>query len=176
MRKRMSESTHRKSALASKVRHPVTRVPMGVRPVALCTALVFANLPAFTFAQSSCPGIHVTIQDIRNSAGTVACALFDAPEGFPAKFLHHATNIVTMKIRNTKARCHFLEIPPGTYALAVIHDENMDGELATNWLGVPTEGYGFSSDAEASMSAPSFEEAGFPYDGKALDMTITLNY
>ena len=63
-----------------------------------------------------------------------------------------------IKIRDTQARCNFLDIAPGTYALAVIHDKNMDGKLATNFLGVPTEGYGFS------------------YDGENLDLTIRLTY
>ena len=81
-----------------------------------------------------------------------------------------------VKVQDTKARFDFLDIPPGTYALAVIHDENMDGELRTNWLGVPKEGYGFSNDATASMGAPSFEAASFSYDGQNLDLTISLNY
>jgi len=81
-----------------------------------------------------------------------------------------------MQIQDAQARCHFLDIPPGTYALAVIHDENMDGKLGTNLLGVPTEGYGFSSGATASMSAPSFEAARFSYDGQNLDLTIGLTY
>jgi hypothetical protein len=63
MRKIMSESTHRKSASASTISYPVTRVSMGVRCVALCAALVFSSLPAIAFAQSSCPGIHVTISN-----------------------------------------------------------------------------------------------------------------
>lgn len=170
------ESTHRNSTLASTARHPVTRVSVGVRCVALCAVLVFANLPAFSFAQSPCPGIHVKVLDIRNSNGTVACALFEAPEGFPTEFLHHATHIMIMKIRDTQARCDFLDIPPGNYALAVVHDENMDGKMNTNWLGVPKEGYGFSSEAKASMSAPSFDDASFRYDGQNLDLTIRLHY
>jgi uncharacterized protein (DUF2141 family) len=149
---------------------------MGVRGVTLCAVLVLANLPAISFAQSPCPGIHVKILDIRNSTGAVACALFEAPVGFPAEFLRYATNIMMIKIRDTQARCDFLDIPPGTYALAVIHDENMDGKLGTNWLGVPREGYGFSNDAKASMSAPSFKAASFSYDGQNLDLTIRLNY
>ncbi len=172
----VSESTNQKSALASTVRHPMTRRPVGGRCAALWAVLVFANLPAIVFAQSSCPGIHVKILDIKNSTGTVACALFESPEGFPTEFLRFATNITMIKIRDTQARCNFLDIPPGTYALAVVHDENMDGKLGTNWLGVPTEGYAFSSGAEASLSAPSFEDAGFSYDGQNLDMTIELDY
>ncbi len=172
----MSESSDRKSALDSSARYPATRVPMGAWCAAVWAALVFANLPAIASAQTSCPGIHVKILDIRNSTGAVACALFESPEGFPTEFLRFATNITMIKIRDTQARCNFLDIPPGTYALAVVHDENMDGKLGTNWLGVPTEGYAFSSGAKASMSAPSFEEASFPYDGQNLNMTIKLAY
>ncbi len=121
----MSESTNRKSVLASTVRHPVTLVAVRARFVALFAVLVFANLPAITFAQSSCPGIHVKILDIRNSAGAVACALFETSEGFPTEFLQSATNIIMTKVQDTQARCDFVDIPPGTYSLAVIHDENM---------------------------------------------------
>jgi len=172
----MSESANRKSTLVSTVKHRPTRFPMGVRCVALWAVLVFANLPAIVFAQSSCSGIQVKIPNIKNSTGTVACALFESSAGFPTEFLHSATNITMIKIRDTQARCNFLDIPPGTYALAVIHDENMDGKLGTNLLGVPTEGYGFSNGAKASMGAPSFEDASFSYDGKNLDLTIRLTY
>jgi uncharacterized protein (DUF2141 family) len=40
-------------------------------------------LPAIAAAQAACPGIHVKILDIRNSASAVACALFESSVGFP---------------------------------------------------------------------------------------------
>ena len=167
--------TSRKSALAYMVRESMMRRPMGVRWV-MFAALGLATLPALALAQASCSGIHVKILNIANSAGSVACALFESAAGFPTEFLHSATNVMIIKIQDTQARCDFEDIPPGTYALAVIHDENMDGKLAVNWAGIPTEGYGFSNDAKAFMSAPSFEAARFPYDGRNLDLTISLNY
>lgn len=172
----MTESTNRTSALASTVRFPVARFSMGIRCATLWAVLMFANLPAIVFAKSPCPGIHVEILNIESSTGAVACALFESPAGFPTEFLQSATNIMMRNMRDTQARCNFLDIPPGTYALAVVHDENMDGKLNTNFLGVPTEGYGFSSGAKASMSAPSFEAASFSYDGQNLDLTIRLHY
>jgi uncharacterized protein (DUF2141 family) len=135
-----------------------------------------ANLAATALAQSPCPGIHVRILDIRNSTGTVACALFESPTGFPIEFLHYATNVMVIKIRDTRARCDFEDIPPGTYALAVVHDENMNGKLDTGLLGVPLEGYGFSNDAKAWLGAPSFSAASFPYDGHNLELTLSLHY
>jgi len=172
----MNESTIRKAAVASTVRVPQIRIPMGVRCIVWFVVLVFANLPALALAQQPCPGIHVKIQDIRNSTGTVACALFESSEGFPDEFLLFATNIMIIKIRKSQARCDFEDIPPGTYAMAVVHDENMNGKLDTNWIGIPTEGYGFSNDAKASLGAPSFSAASFLYDGRNIDLTMSLNY
>ena len=172
----MNESTIRNSAAASTVRGPQMWVPMGLRCAAWFAVLMFANLPVLAFAQPPCPGIHVKILNIRNNNGPVACALFESPDGFPTEYLHFATNIMVIKVRDKQARCDFLDVPPGTYALAVVHDENMNSKLDTNWLGVPTEGYGFSNDAEAMLSAPSFSAASFPYDGKDLALTISLNY
>lgn len=164
------------SALTLTVRQMLARLIPGLQGVACWLLLGLASFPTVVLAQPACPGIHVTILDIRNSTGAIACALFESAEGFPAEVLSFATHIAMMEIRDTQARCSFLDILPGTYALAVIHDENRDGELARNWLGVPREGYGFSSGARASLSAPSFEDASFSYDGQNLDMAIRLHY
>ena len=172
----MKASAIWKSAVTSTVKAKEMQTPMGVRCVAWFAMLVFANIPVVSFAQSPCPGIHVKILDIRNSTGTVACALFESPAGFPIEFLQSATNVMVIKIRKTQARCDFEDIPPGTYAMAVIHDENMNGKLDTNLLGVPTEGYGFSNDSERVSGAPSFSAASFRYDGRNIELTMSLHY
>jgi uncharacterized protein (DUF2141 family) len=150
---------------------------MRARRGAPIAGLVIAGAAALAPAQPPpCPGLHVTILDIRNSSGTVACALFDSASGFPIEFLREAASVMVIRIRKSQARCDFEDLPPGTYALAVIHDENMNGRLDTNALGIPTEGYGFSNDAKAWFGAPSFKAASFAYDGRALDMTLRLDY
>jgi uncharacterized protein (DUF2141 family) len=150
---------------------------MSLQRVAWWAVWALAYLPALALAQSSsCPGMHVQVLNIRNSTGTVDCALFESPEGFPTEALRSATNVMVIKVRQTQARCDFAAIPPGTYALAVFHDENMNGQLDTNWLGIPTEGYGFSNNAKGSLGAPLFSAASFAYDGRTLEMTIRLEY
>ncbi|MHB8989529.1 MAG: DUF2141 domain-containing protein [Desulfobulbia bacterium] len=167
------EKIMREPTITKKVKGPI---PWGVRCLALGAVVLFAHLPVIASAQTACPGIHVKILNIRNSTGAVACALFESPVGFPTEFLRSATNIMIIKVRNTQARCDFEDIAPGTYALAVIHDENMNGKLDTNFLGSPTEGYGFSNDATSLLGAPSFSASCLQYDGQNLDMTISLHY
>jgi uncharacterized protein (DUF2141 family) len=144
--------------------------------VALWAVLVLMPLPPGVFAQAACPGLHVQVLHIRNSTGTVDCALFESPEGFPTEVLRSATHVMVIKVRQTQARCDFADIPPGRYALAVIHDENMHGKLDTNALGIPTEGDGFSNDVQGLFGAPAFSAASFAYDGRTLELTIRLRY
>ncbi len=127
-------------------------------------------------AHATCPGIHVRVLNIRNSLGTVDCALFNSPSGFPTDTLRSAIRLTAMKVPERTAHCDFEDVPPGRYALVVLHDENMNGRIDYNWLGVPREGYGFSNDARGTFGAPSFEQAAFVYDGKTLDLSISLRY
>ena len=155
--------------------HPRARVNLaGI--ILWSSWLIPMNSVVFAGDEPACPGIHVTVLGIRNGVGTVDCALFDAPNGFPVDVLHSAMRVMVMKVPSSEARCDFEAIPPGTYALVVLHDENMNGKVDTNWIGIPKEGYGFSNDAKASFSAPSFKDASFLYDGQTLEMTISLHY
>jgi hypothetical protein len=59
----------------------------------------------------ACPGIHVTILGIRNSVGTVDCALFDSPNGFPVDVLRSAVRLVAMKVPRGEARAIHPAVP-----------------------------------------------------------------
>jgi uncharacterized protein (DUF2141 family) len=142
---------------------------------ATCASILLTLAPGIVTSQtSSCPGIHVTILDIRNSTGTVDCALYDGPKGFPADLLRSATRSIPMKVPGTVARCDFEGIPSGAYALVVAQDENMNGKLDTRWPGIPTESHGFSNDAKASFGPLRFAAASCIYDAQSLDLTIRL--
>lgn len=53
-----------------------------------------------------------------------------------------------------------VSLPAGDYAVRVVHDENRNGVLDRNgWLTTPTESYGYSRNARATVSAVEFDEA-----------------
>ncbi len=139
-------------------------------------ALISLWLPSNGFAQTECASVNVKIQNISNNTGVIACAIFESEEGFPSKFLKFASKVMITQITGKDASFEFSDILPGKYAIAVIHDENYNGELDTNLLGIPSEGYGFSSGAEVTLSAPSFSDAEFLYDGGNLEMSIDITY
>ena len=119
--------------------------------------------------------IHVDVVGLRNNKGQVFCALHASAEGFP-KDSQKAIHRDTSSISDKKASCEFSLIEPGTYAISVFHDENSNGKLDTNFLGIPREGVGASNDARGHMGPPKFDAAHFQFSGARLNFKITINY
>ncbi len=120
--------------------------------------------------------IRVVVRGLRNGAGRVGCSLFNDAEGFPRNREKEYREMWT-PIHNGSAVCEFNGIPSGTYAVTVLHDENSDGKMDFNWIGMPTKGYGFSNGAKATLLPPSFDAASFGYDGKGiLSIPIDIVY
>ncbi len=65
------------------------------------------------------------------------------------------------------------ELPPGTYAIGIFHDANLNNRLDNYFFGVPREQYGFSNNARGFMGPPSFEDAAFSVEGKT-EISISL--
>ncbi len=55
---------------------------------------------------------------------------------------------------------HFIhDIKPGRYSIIILDDENKNNDLDKNWLGIPTEGFGFSKNVKPTLlGAPDFEK------------------
>jgi len=126
-------------------------------------------LSAKAFSQSN---IEVTITNIKEVKGTIRLALFTDAENFPDN------KPVMGKIVKTTAKTMkvILEnVPDGTYAASVIHDENENEKLDTGFIGIPKEGFGFSNDAMGTFGPPKFKEASFATSATQA-ISITLKY
>lgn len=118
--------------------------------------------------------LAVKVKGLRNDRGNVAVALFDSAKAFPDQ-----ARAVTGKVvapSKGEALVIFEGLSPGLYAVAVLHDENANGKMDFNLIGIPTEGYGFSNDASAPFGPPSFEAAAFRLRVDAGEIAITAKY
>ncbi len=119
--------------------------------------------------------LTVQVTGFRHDRGITRIALFRDARGFPD---HAALAFRTHSavIANGRAVVDFVDLPVGDYAVGVFHDENANGRLDTNWLGIPLEGYGVSNNPRRRTGAPSFNVARFRLETPALTLSITLNY
>ena len=104
---------------------------------------------SFTFlsAQSI---LTIKITELRNDNGVISLELLDENNEIVKK--------VEENIKDGKCLILIDSLMKGKYAIRFIHDENSNGEMDTNWLGLPKEGYGFSNDAYGFFGPKDFEE------------------
>jgi uncharacterized protein (DUF2141 family) len=50
------------------------------------------------------------------------------------------------------------DVPYGDYGIAAFHDENSNGKMDKNLLGIPKETYGFSNNLTVILRAPKWEK------------------
>jgi uncharacterized protein (DUF2141 family) len=90
----------------------------------------------------------------------VRCGLFER-----AGWLKKPLRKATAKPSGGSALCVFQKVPAGTFGISAFHDENSNGKLDSNFVGMPTEDYCASRDARGTFGPPSFDDAKFDYRG-----------
>ena len=68
------------------------------------------------------------------------------------------------------------DLPAGRYAVNAFHDENDNGELDTNLVGIPSEGYGFANDPSTTFGPPDFEDAAVTVGEASGVVVLTMSY
>lgn len=116
--------------------------------------------------------LTVVVTGVRNASGTIRVGLFDTSD----QFLKNAKVGETAKAAAGQVAITFTDLPKGEYAISVIHDENGNEELDSNFIGIPQEGFGFGNNKMGMFGPPSFDEAKIKWEGTDLMTEIKLKY
>lgn len=125
---------------------------------------------------SAPPGVEVTVHvtNLRNQRGQVLACLTTNPRDFPDCRHDPSARKLVVPTRDA-ATLNFGAVAPGTYAIALLHDENGNGK-ADMAIMIPREGFGFSRDAPVRMGPPSFANAAFRVESAPVRQTIRMRY
>jgi uncharacterized protein (DUF2141 family) len=120
--------------------------------------------------------ITVDMSAFRNDKGAALVALYASSAGFP-DHPDKAVQWLQAPIKDKHARAVFKNVRAGTYAVAVLHDEDGDHKMKTGIFGQPKEGYGCSRDARGHFGPPHFDAAKFAVaTGKAVLVPVKMTY
>ena len=142
-----------------------------IRSIAVLSCLAGALLLPGTARAGT---LDLTIAGVRNDDGKLMVAIYGSAEGFLDSQRRLAQAMQTARRGDVSLQISGLK--RGLYAVAVFHDEDRNGELNRNFIGLPTEGYGFSNDARGFAGPPSFAAAVFSVDGEHTAIRLTLQY
>lgn len=129
--------------------------------VLLCAFVALSNL---TMAQFK---LEIELNNLSSNEGEITLKLFDETQ--------NQILIQTGTIENKKCTIIIDNLKSAKYAISYYHDENSNGKLDKNFMGMPTEGYGFSNNAYSNFGPEPFENMLFEIKGNTKIELITKN-
>ena len=141
-----------------------------MRPIAL-----LLTLPVLASAAPPETGaVVVLVSGMRSTKGQVLACLTTQAKSFPDCRNDPAARKLAVTASGT-VTFRFADLPPGRYAVALLHDENGNGK-ADMALMIPREGFGFSRNAAVRMGPPRFATAAFDVGGDTVIMPVRMRY
>ena len=132
------------------------------------TACVWALvLTEFLYADT----LVINLQGVPSSEGTVLIEILGSESAFKGEEKSVAS---VMQRAQAGTMSYSVTLPKGAYGARVMHDMNDNGELDANFVGIPSEPWGFSNNATGNFGPPKWQDVQFSLDGEVVQ-DIRLN-
>jgi len=127
-----------------------------------------------TFVSAS--ELTVRLAGLENREGALLYAIFDSDRPFPGD-IGSAVASGFIDLADTEEEVSFaIPLVPGRYALALVHDQNANGQLDVGAFNIPVEGFGFSNNPEAKRGPPSFDDSAFEFNDPSHPIEVLIRY
>ncbi len=114
----------------------------------------------------------IEIDNVKEAKGTIWVGIYDSEDNYLVK---EKAIVQGFKVERTgAARFSIPGLPYGTYAVALFHDVNDNGELDRNFFGIPTEPFAFSRPPRTKWRLPTFTEVSFQFRNNTQRLKISL--
>ncbi len=137
-------------------------------------------LTLFTSTAAFATDLQIVVRNMkvaratRTVSGHILVSIFDDSGAFPDE---PENAVVKLKLTPAQAANYLVtNLPPGEYAIALLHDANDNGKMDKNGIGMPKEGFGFSNDAMGTFGPPSFKKSKFKVDGQLTTAQMKMKY
>lgn len=140
-----------------------------MKKLTLIIALLTTSV-SFLSAQES-NKILIKVDQIKSSEGTINVAIFNSKKDF----LNNPFLSKTMKASSGELNFEFDNVPNGEYTVSIFHDINGNGELDTNFMGIPDEPYGVSKEGKSMFGPPNYNDAKFTLMNESASLIISLD-
>ena len=140
----------------------------------LCAFWVLFIAGASPAASESTGRLVVNISGFPSSEGFAMVALHNSEESYKGEGVTAIAKI-QIKVVNQKAQAIFGNLAYGWYGISIYHDENANGKMDKNAMGIPKEAYGFSNNAKGFFGKPDYTNVAFQLNSAEKQITINLD-
>ena len=135
-------------------------------------ALIIAG--ASQAASGKTANLIVNISGFPSSDGFAMVALHNSEESYKSDGASAVARMQT-RVVDQKVQVVFTNLPYGWYGVSIFHDENGNGKMDQNAMGIPKEAYGFSNNAKGFFGKPSYKDVVFELNSAENQIAIKLD-
>jgi len=125
-------------------------------------------------SQVSAATLTVVISDIRSDIGVLNIGVYDNKNDWLGSSTVQKRSLQVLGNSVGGVVTTSFKVEPGEYAISVHHDDNDNGKMDTNFIGIPKEPTGLSNGAVPKFGPPKYKDAAFRVGGEDLEMPIKL--
>ena len=140
----------------------------------LFTLFVLLIANTSSAASESTGNLIVNISGFPSSDGFAMVALNNSEESYKGGENEAIAKTKTMVV-DQKVQVIFTNLPYGSYGVSIYHDENSNGEMDKNMMGIPKEAYGFSNNAKGFFGKPDYKDVKFELNSAEMQIVIKLD-
>ncbi len=129
------------------------------------------SMMIFLSTAANAAKVDLVISNLNNKSGKIYIALFNDAGNFPDKTPFKTMIVPVQNPVETKVT---VEIPDGEYAVSTFLDENGNGKLDGNLIGIPKERFGFSNNPRILTGAPSYQDCEVSINDTVKELKIRL--
>jgi uncharacterized protein (DUF2141 family) len=134
---------------------------------------IFAAFVFFTSAMPSQGELNLEIANVKKEKGRIWVGIYESDEEFLDRDQARLVEMAVDHAGNVTIPINALAYGK-EYALAIFHDENDNGEMDRNWLGLPTEPWAFSGEPKTRLRLPVFDEVKFTFNQEMCTQVVRL--
>lgn len=118
--------------------------------------------------------VTITVTNLRNSEGLVGLGFYKNQKSFDNDKELMLKTFPKDKVKNGVLTVT-LSLEPGTYGIAMLDDENANGEMDYGWF-LPEEGFGFSNYYHTGITKPTLDKFDFVVGNEPTQVNIKVRY
>lgn len=121
------------------------------------------------------PGtVNVELSGLAQAGGNIYISVYDSEDDWLGKDVVMQRKVVIAEALDGEVVRAALQLPPGEYALSIYYDENNNGTLDSNFIGIPKEPVAISNNVRPSFGPPKYEDAVFTLGAEPVVQRIAM--
>ena len=118
--------------------------------------------------------LRIEIEGLEQASGSVYISVYDPNDDWLGENTVMRKQVLIEDARRDGLVHVDMDLPPGNYALSMYYDRNHNGEMDTNFIGIPKEPIALSNNARARFGQPKYKDAVFTLGSEAVVQRIAI--